>query len=99
MPGHFNTGHDWPVAGLHAPVRKIDRGRGLGRARHAYEHDIGLLKAFEMLAVLVHDCVVETGDVIEILRVERVLRAYAVRGLSSQIRLYELQARPQNRKG
>src|SRR4051812_49973461 len=74
MPGHFDPGHDGHVAGLHAPVRKIDRGRGLGRARHAYEHDISLLKTFEMLAVVVQHRVVESVDALEIFRVERVLR-------------------------
>ncbi len=51
-----------------------------------------------MLAVVVQHRVVERIDALEILGIERVLRADAVRGLGSQIRLQELQDRAQNRE-
>jgi hypothetical protein len=51
-----------------------------------------------VLAVVVQHRVVERVDALEIVRVERVLRADAMRGLGSQIRLQQLQHRPQNRQ-
>jgi len=51
-----------------------------------------------MLAVVVQHGVVEGIDALEILRVERVLRTDAVRGLGPQVGLQQLQDRPQNRQ-
>ena len=55
-------------------------------------------RSFEMLAVVMQHGVVERIDALEIVGVERVLRADAVRGLGAEIGLQQLQDRPEDRQ-
>ena len=98
MPRHLDAGHQRNVAGLHAAIGEIDRGRRLRCARDADQHDIGLLQTFEMLAVIVQHGVVERIDALEIFGVESVLCADAMRGLGTEIGSQQLQDRPEDRK-
>ena len=95
---HLDARHNRDVPGLHTAVGEINRGRRLRGARHADEHHIGFLEAFEVLAVIVQHRVVERVNTLEIVGVERVLRTDAMRELGSEIGLQQLQHRPQDRE-
>ncbi len=98
MSRHRDAGHQRHIAGLHAAIGKIDRGGCLRGARHPYQHHIGFLEAFEMLAVVMQHRVVERVDSLEVLGIERVLRADAMRGLGPQVGPQQLQHGAEDRQ-
>ena len=89
--------HQRHIAGLDAAIGEIDRGRRLRGARHADQHHIGLLQAFDVLAVVMQHGVVERVDALEIFGIEHVLGADAMDGLGAEIGLEQPQHRPEHR--
>ena len=93
-----DAGHKRNIRRLHAAVGEVDRGRRFRGPRHANQQDIGLFEIDGLLAVVVHHRVVERIDAAEIFGIEGVLSADFMGRLGAEIRLKQVQDRPQNRE-
>ena len=90
--------HQRNIGGADAAVGKIDRGRRLGGAGHSDQHHVGILQAFDVLAVVMNHRVVQRVDALEILGIQDVLSADASRGRRTQIGLEQLHHRADDRQ-
>jgi hypothetical protein len=80
-----NARHQRHVRGADAAVGEIDRGRRLRGAGHTDQHHVGILEAFDMLAVIMDHRIVQRIDAFEILGIQHVLRADAPGSRSAEI--------------